>query len=156
MLHRAEKDNTTVEDRTGWEQVYNTIRQRIFETGDIPQEMTWSILVVLIPKATGGTRGIGLLEVMWKICSSIINQQRLQGTIPFHEALHGFQTGRGTGTASLDAKLLIHLAHIRGFPLYQMFLDLSKAYDTLDRTRMLWILHNYGVGESLSQTFGAP
>jgi hypothetical protein len=35
--------------------------------------MTWSTYV-LIPKTSGGSRGIGLLEVMWKICSSIINQ----------------------------------------------------------------------------------
>jgi hypothetical protein len=121
--------------------------QQIFESGEIPEEMTWSILV-LIPKASGGNRGIGLLEIMWKVISSIINT-RLQESIPFHETLHGFRKGHGTGAASLDAKLQMQLSHIRSVPLYQLFLDLSKAYDTLDQTRTLQLLQGYGIGERI-------
>jgi hypothetical protein len=40
----------------------------------------------------------------------------------------------------------MQLAHIQGIPLYQLFLDLSKAYDTLNRTRTLQLLNRYGVG----------
>jgi hypothetical protein len=43
----------------------------------------------------------------------------------------------------------MQLAHTRGIPLYQIFLDLSKAYDTLDRTRTLQILQAYGMGEKM-------
>jgi hypothetical protein len=118
------------------------------QTGNIPEEMTWSILV-LIPKSSGGTCGIGLLEILWKVCSSIINN-RLQEAITFHDALHGFQPGRGTGTAMIDAKLNMQLAHINSIPLYQIFLlDLSKAYDTLDRSCTLQILQDYGLGPQL-------
>jgi hypothetical protein len=103
----------------------------------------------LIPKASGGTRGIGLLEVMWKVCSVIINR-RLQQSITFHESLHGFRKEHGTGTATLDAKIVqMQLSHIRGTPLYQIFLDLSKAYNTMDRGRTLQILREYGVGERI-------
>jgi hypothetical protein len=144
LLRQAKKEEATDDDRKGWEQICKTI-QEIFATGAIPTEMTWSILV-LIPKASGGTRGIGLLEVMWKVCSAIINK-RLQQSITFHEALHGFCKEHGTGTATLDAKLQMQLAHIRGIPLYQIFLDLSKAYDTMNRERTITILQAYGVGE---------
>jgi hypothetical protein len=129
LLQRAENSDATPEDCLGWEQVCHTVKS-IFETGQIPEEMTWSVLV-LIPKSSGGTRGIGLLDILWKVCSSIINT-RLQDAILFHNSLHGFRKGRGTGTASLEAKLQMQLAHIRGIPLFQIFLDLSKAYDTMD------------------------
>jgi hypothetical protein len=143
LLRQAERDDATPAETQGWEQVCNIIQQ-IFETGEIPEEMTWSILV-LIRKTSGGTRGIGVLETMWKVVSSIINN-RLQTSILFHEALHGFRRRRGTGMASLNAKLQMQLAHIQGVPLYQLFLDLSKAYDTLDRTRTLQLLNRYCVG----------
>ena len=36
-----------------------------------------------------------------------------------------------------------------GKPLYQIFIDVSKAYDGLDRDRTLIVLRDYGVGEKV-------
>ena len=41
--------------------------------------------------------------------------------------------GQGTGTASLEAKLLQQITAVREEVLYEVFLDLSKAYDALDK-----------------------
>ena len=60
--------------------------------------------------------------------------------------LHGFWAGRGTGTATLEAKLIQQLASMREEVLYVIFLDLQKAYDALERSMCLEILEGYGVG----------
>ena len=121
-----------------------SIIQEIFKTGNIPQKMTWEILV-LIPKDSVKYRGIGLLYAVWKLCSSIINK-RLINRIQYHEALHGFRKSRGTGTAILEAKLLVSLAEKSGRTVYQAFIDLSKAYDSISREKIMFILERYGVG----------
>ena len=46
----------------------------------------------------------------------------------------------------MEAKLQMQLASYLCQPLYQIFLDLSKAYDTLDRDRTMSILEAYGIG----------
>ena len=47
--------------------------------------------------------------------------------------------------ATLEAKLLQQLAAMKEEVLYVIFLDLTKAYDALDRSRSLEILKGYGV-----------
>ena len=77
--------------------------------------------------------------------AAILNR-RLTASITFHDFLHGFQAGRGTGTATLNVKLLQHLVALREEFLYVIFLDLHKAYNALDRSRCLYILEGYGMG----------
>ena len=64
----------------------------------------------------------------------------LTASITYHNFLHGFREGRGTGTANLEAKLLHQIAALREEVLY-----LHTAYDALDRSRCLEILEGYGV-----------
>ena len=45
------------------------------------------------------------MEVMWKVVAEILNR-RFIGSITYHDVLHGFRAGRGTGTTTLEAKLL--------------------------------------------------
>ena len=68
--------------------------------------------MVLIPKRKKEYRGIGLVEVMWKVVAAILHR-RLTTAITYHDALHGFRAGRGTGTATLEANLLQKLAAMR-------------------------------------------
>ena len=70
----------------------------------------------------------------------MILNRHFTASIAYHYALHGFRAGRGTGTATLEAKLLRQLAALREEFLYVIFLDLTKAYDALDRSRCLEIL----------------
>ena len=44
----------------------------MWHMGETPQELGWEILV-LIPKGTTDTRGIGLLETLWKVMEALID-----------------------------------------------------------------------------------
>ena len=49
--------------------------------------------------------------------------------------------------AIIEAKLFQQLANIGQVPVFEVFLDLKKAYDTLNRERTLELLRAYGVGD---------
>jgi hypothetical protein len=103
-------------------------------------------VLVLIPKGSGGRRGIGLLEICWKVISKIMDFRMKEG-IDFDDSIYGFRAERGTSTAHIEAKLQMQLSCVRQQTLYQVFIDLVKAYDTLDRGQTLDILEGYGVGK---------
>ena len=83
-----------------WNRVVDLI-QTCFRERRVPTQMLWST-VVLLPKGNGDYRGIGLLEISWKVIKSIINR-RIANKVEFHDALHGFRANRGTGTACIEA-----------------------------------------------------
>ena len=70
---------------------------------------------------------------------SICNCQ-LTAYIAYHNFLHGFWSGRVTGTATIDSKLLYQLVALVEEVVYMIFLDLHKAHDALDSDRFLEIL----------------
>lgn len=88
----------------------------------------------------------GLLETVWKVSSRIINAW-ITGKVEFNDAFHGVGARRGCGIAIIEAKLVQQLSLRRQVPLYAIFLDLRKAYYTLDRERTLEILEVYGVSQ---------
>ena len=65
------------------------------------------------------------------MATSLINS-RLTEAIKYHDALHGIRAVRGTGTASLKAKLIQQLTAMREAVLFEIFLDIQKAYDALE------------------------
>ena len=72
---------------------------------------------------------------------------RSLGKNHFHQFLLGvflmnnrFRSGRGTDTATLEAKLIQQLADLREEVLDVIFLYLHKVYDALYRSRCLDIL----------------
>ena len=64
-----------------------------------------------------------------------ILNRRLTASITFHDFLHGFRAGRGTGTAILEDELIQKIAALREEVLYVILLDLHKAYEDFDRYR---------------------
>ena len=127
-----------------WRKLVRLI-QHVWDTGEIPTQLL-RIIIVLIPKGNSGDyRGIGLLEVIWKVVERILDARL--STIELHDCLHGFRAGRGCGTGIMEAKLAQKLAFIEQVPLYGIFIDLHKAYDAMDRGECLKILRDAGTGE---------
>ena len=54
-----------------WERVVELV-QTALRDGDLTEEATWQA-VVFILKGRGDYRGIGLVEVMWKVVAVILN-----------------------------------------------------------------------------------
>lgn len=127
-----------------WTKVINLI-QEIYRNGKLPQRLNMSTLIML-PKGDNDVRGIGLVESVWKVLGKIINR-RIQEVVKFHPCVHGFRKNKGTGTAILEVKLLATLALEEKETVYQVFLDLRKAYDSVSRQRLLLIMKEYGIGE---------
>ena len=73
--------------------------QTAFRDGVLDKEATWQA-IVLIPKGKKDYRGIGLLEVVWKVVAAVLNRG-FTSSITYHNFLHGFRAGLGIGTATL-------------------------------------------------------
>ena len=128
-----------------WRMVVNLV-QSIWAEGHVPQQMLW-MTVVLIPKGGGNYRGIRFLEPLWKVVE-VLMDKRLQA-IEFHDCLHGFLVGRGTVTATIEAKLAQQLAYLEQEAMFGIFIDLCKAYDAMDWDHCFVIMQAYGVGPNI-------
>lgn len=111
--------------------IFRELLRHVSSTGNLSARMAHATCV-LLPKPDGGVRGLGLLEVCWKVIATILTR-RLSNSIEFHDVLHGFRPARGTRTAIIEAKLFQQLSSIDCVPAYyEIFLDLHKAYDAVD------------------------
>ena len=99
---------------------------------------------ILIKKRKGDFRSIGLIKVLWKAIKSLLNH-RITAAIFFHDTLHVFWVGWGTGTASFKGNLLQQITAMREAVLFKDLLDLWKSYNALDWERALDLLAAYEV-----------
>ena len=130
-------------DATNWLNIVNLVHTE-FCNSWIAEEVVWKALL-LIPKGGKCFGRMVLMEVLRKKCAVIL-YHRLCIAITFHDIIHGLQAGRRTGTSSPEVKILQQLASMMKEVLYEIFMDLHKAYDSMYRYRFRDLLEVYGSG----------
>ena len=65
-------------------------------------------------------------------------------TITIYAALHGSRQGRGAVTDTMEENLAQQIAGIVHEMLFQMFINVRKSCDYLDKRRYMEILRGYG------------
>jgi hypothetical protein len=119
----------------------------------VPHQWRDVIIKVLHKKGTtkdpNNFRGISLISHVGKLMERLI-QMRLEELIKIHpqmipDAQSGFMRGRSTMDAILTSIRLAEIAMEQGITLHQCFVDLTKAYDTVQRPILWEILKRWGV-----------
>ena len=84
------------------------------------------------------------------MCAGVVNI-RLKRGIELHTVIHEFRNSMGTGMATLEDKLGEKQSRLSHEPLFQVFLDVYKDYESINRGRGLDILRGYGLGTNLAR-----
>lgn len=108
----------------------------ILETGDIPSQWSESNIILLYkkgdPKDITNYRPISLLPSMYKLFSTIINQRisaAIENNQPIEQA--GFRKNYSTIDHIHTLELIIEKYQEYQRPLYILFIDYQKAFDTI-------------------------
>ena len=118
----------------------------------MPQQWKDAIIMVLHKKKDrtecGNYRGISLVAQAGKLLLKIIARRLSEycervGILP--EEQSGFRPNRSTIDMMFVIRRLQELARKKRIPLYVCFIDLTKAYDSVDRTLLWTVLARFGV-----------
>ena len=124
----------------------------IWRGGEVSQQWKDAIIMVLHKKKDrtecGNYRGISLVAQADKILLKIIARRLSEycgrvGILP--EEQSGFRPNRSTTDMMFVIRRLQELARKKRIPLYVCFIDLTKAYDSVDRTLLWTVLARFGV-----------
>ena len=122
-----------------------------WEDESVHQDWRDAIMIVLYKSKgkrdiCGNYRGIALLCVVGKVLSRIMLTRVINhiANVVLQESQCGFRTGRGTADMIFSARQLQEKCKEQRVGLYHVFIDLTKAFDTVNRTALWQILRKFG------------
>ena len=135
---------------------FHNIVVAVWQQEVVPQEWKDAIITVLFKKGDpyerGNFRGISLGAHAGKVVLKVV-AMRLNAYCEwrkiFLEAQYGFRVGRSTDDMIYVVRGVQELAREKDLPLFMCFIDLQKAYDSVDRSLLWKVLVRYGVPAKL-------
>ena len=133
--------------------------------GTYPAVWCLSKLFVIYKKGlvsdTNNYRGISITDALPKLYDGILHSRLTRWYKPYPEQA-GSQAGRGCEEQLLTLRLFIDISRMKKLPLYILFIDYVKAYDRVNRNKLLQMLCQKGcgdrflkaIGNSLKNTYG--
>ncbi|BHF78356.1 hypothetical protein SprV_0602146900 [Sparganum proliferum] len=125
--------------------------QEMWRQGEVPQDLKHATIVHLYKRkgnrqVCDNHRGISLLNIVGKIFARILlnrlNNHLEQGLLP--ESQCGFRRHRGTTDMIFAARQLQEECQELRTHLYSTFVDLTKAFDTVNREGLWKIMQKFG------------
>ena len=93
-------------------------------------------------KGKFGYLGVVPIKVVWKVVEAMMDTW-IKTVVQFHDVLHRFRSGRGSGNAIMYLKLAQELESVDQDPILLLFLDLRKLHDNLYKGRLLQTLEGH-------------
>ena len=144
-------------------QAFTDMIQKVWGNKNVPESWKKAIIKVIFKnKGTkdecGNYRGVSLLDHTGKIVLKIVANRlgqyaEAQGLLP--EEQSGFRPKRSTCDMLYVVQMLQEFGRVKNVPLYFCFIDLTKAYDTVNRELLWKILAKAGVPQELIELIKA-
>ncbi len=140
----------------GGDNLFSRLHQLItnaWEVGSIAQAWKGASIVTIYKKGDCGIyRGISLLSIAGKIFSRILLNRLSTHITPevVPETQCGFRCNRSTADMIFCLQQLQEKCIEQDRPLYMVFVDFSKAFDTVGRTGLWQLLRKYGCPEKFT------
>ncbi len=98
------------------------------------------------PTLTSNYRGISLSLIVAKVLASIVNSRLLVvSDVHVRKSQHGFTHNKGTVDALFALRQVVEKAREFKRPLFAVFVDFRKAYDSVPREVLWKVLTYFGV-----------
>ena len=125
------------------------IIKEAWKTAVVPQDWKDAQLITIFKKGDrklcGNYRGISLLSIPGKVFARVLLNRLTSYAENFlPETQCGFRSGRGTADMIFALKQIQEKCIEQNMPLYMVFIDFTKAFDTVDRATLWKILQKLG------------
>jgi len=123
----------------------HTLITAVWNTEDCPQEWRDAVIVTIFkkkdPTICDNYRGISLLSIPGKVFAMILLNRvstAMEATVSEYQA--GFRRGRSTTDQVFTLQQILTNSYEFNIPTHTCFIDLKKAYDTVNRTALWRVL----------------